>query len=202
MREVGRISRGGRPPGGDTADGSLYETYHSIETSPAGPTRLWPCAERGFFQSAFLERQFQRQLNLARIASRRQESELGRAEGRRIDRILRSGLGKLQIGVIEHVEEFGAKFQLGAFGDREVFENREVPYLITRPLHAVAADIAKRSGRGIRERTSIEEGIGHATVCARVTDQIRTLLSIRICDPVRVQDREPVTRRDRGNPAH
>ncbi len=90
-----------------------------------------------------LKRDFQGQLNLTRIASCSQESELRCAESCGVNRVLRARLGKLQIGVIEHVKEFGAKFQLGAFSDGEILEQGEVPYLIARPLNTVAAYVAE-----------------------------------------------------------
>src|SRR6266849_898136 len=106
--------------------------------------------------SRALKRKFQCELDLTRVASRGQESKFWCAEGGGVDRILRSGLGKLQIGVIEHIKKFSAEFKPGPLGDGEHLEERKVPDLVSRTLDGVAPHISERPKRRISECAGVD----------------------------------------------
>src|ERR1700704_6359185 len=146
-----------------------------------------------------LKRKLQRKLDLTWITSCRQKSKLWRPKGCGVDRILRSGFGKLQVGMIEYVEKFSTEFQFCALGDCEILEQREVPYLIARALHSVPANVTERPQSGIRKRTGVKERSGKARSRFQVADKIGTLLSVGISHSVGVENCEPVAGGDRRN---
>src|ERR1700688_754539 len=104
-----------------------------------------------------LQRKFQCELNLTWIASRRQKSELRGTKGCSVDRILRPGFSELHVGMIEHVEEFSTEFKFCPLGNRKILEQREVPYLIARPLDAIPANVTERPQSGLSESASVKE---------------------------------------------
>src|SRR5690348_14044997 len=82
-------------------------------------------AERAFenARSPCLERKLKRELYLTRIACRCQEAELGSSEGCSVNGVLRSRFCKLQVRMVEDVEELRAEFQPYALTETEVLED-------------------------------------------------------------------------------
>ena len=173
--------------------------------------------------SRVLKRKLQCELDLARVASRGQETKFWCAEGGGVDRILRSGLGKLQIGVIEHVKKFSAELEPGPLRDGEYLEEGEVPDLVPRSLDGVTSHISERPKSRISEcagvnprrlhsgtvgcEPTLRDGelavrirIGwHRTGLEGVADQIGPRLAVRIGEAVGIENGERVSGRETCN---
>src|ERR1700756_364325 len=107
----------------------------------------------GFFKS--LETQFQGKLHLPRIARRSEESELRCSPGGGVDRVLRARLRKLQIRMVEHVEEFCPKLDLRALLNGKRLEQGEVPNLVAGTRDRIASHVPKGAVIRICERAIV-----------------------------------------------
>src|ERR1700747_2117620 len=93
---------------------------------------------RGDFSQS-LETQFQGKLHVPRIARRSEESELRCSPGGGVDRVLRARLRKLQIGMVEPVEEFCPKLDLRALLNGKRLEQGEIPNLVAGTRDRIAS---------------------------------------------------------------
>src|SRR5712675_3577512 len=125
--------------------------------------------------------------------------------------------------MIEHVKKLRAKFQFCALGNREILEQRKIPYLVARALHTITGRISVRSKSWIGESTRVDPRGSHSRAIgceaalgngglalgvwigrhwARlegVADHVGTRLAIGIREAVGIQNGEPVPGGKAGN---
>src|SRR5271170_3052554 len=102
------------------------------------------------------EVKLQRELDLSGRPSCEWEAEIALVcRNKRIE-LQRRGLGADRpelseqiIHVVENVEEFGAEFQSFVFGDGKLFDQRGIPFGVSRALDDVAPGIAEGSENGV-----------------------------------------------------
>lgn len=82
----------------------------------------------------------------------------GRAGGGGVD----DGIGRIEIGVIEEIEDFGAELERETFRDGKFAGDGEVGFDKAGALQGVAADVAVGAGQRLDEGIGIEELRGAA----------------------------------------
>src|SRR5258708_12853944 len=64
--------------------------------------------------------------------------------------------------MIEQVKKLRAKFQFCALGNREILEQRKIPYLVARALHTITGRISVRPKSWIGESTRVDPRGSHS----------------------------------------
>ena len=130
-----------------------------------------------------LEQIFQPELQNARIASCAEASEGPRGAGRTGSRICRERadpFGKVEVRMVEEVEELRPELQLVAFAERNVLDQRKVYEVCPRTFQDVAARRAERADRLRDEGVGVEPSFDRALTRGqvRIADQIGALIEL------------------------
>src|ERR1039458_4565356 len=129
-----------------------------------------------------LEREPERQLQLARVLGRRNRviAAAGHCRTRQIE-----------IRVIEYVEVLDAELQRVAFGEAEVAAESRVEVEETRPRHRIPSFVAERARRRRRDGRGVEPLRSSLRAGIEIADDVRTVVQIeRVAHVARVVDGE------------
>ena len=100
---------------------------------------------------------------------------------------------RIELGMIEEVEEFGAELQGHAFGELRVFQERHVPVIQSRYFDNISSRVAERSERRRLEAAGIEVAVDRALIAGQVP----------IAGPVcALKGKSTARSRDRLQPSH
>ena len=128
------------------------------------------------------EQVFQRELQDARIARRRETTECparARRAGSRRRRDRADSFWKVEVRAVEEIEELRPELQPVAFGERNVLDQRKVYEVRPRTFQDVAPRRAERAERLHDEGISVEKSVYSllAVGQVRIADQIRPAIA-------------------------
>src|SRR5262249_39908666 len=157
---------------------------HSISRMSKRLTpRETACLRARYCTDFTLEQIFQRELQNARITRRAEASERPRRASRagrrsRCDRA--EPLGKVEVRMVEEIEELRTKLQPVAFGESNVLEQRKAHDVRPRTFHDVAARSAERAELLRDEGAGVEPSVYSALAAGqvRIADQIGALIQL------------------------
>src|SRR6266702_4450378 len=157
-------------------DSSVSRALRKNENPGKAPSRR---ASPGFIHLSLVV-QLQRKLNLARIVGfKPRRSDLAEVRvvevARTADRhyAIAAEVGRVEVGMVEDVEELSTEFRRDPLGDRELLEDREV-----ETMNAGAYRVARFGTQGGRatERDAAGRRIGYGSKVARSAAQLAGLV--------------------------